>query len=255
MLTNQLSLHERAAKTTHPLNKRLFNLMEQKKSNLAVAADVRKSRQLLDIAKSLGSSICILKTHIDILDDFTCDVTKELLQIAEANNFLVFEDRKFADIGNTVAEQYSGGIYRICDWAHLVNAHPLPGPGVIEGLLSANGKKMNGLLLVAELSSKGNLIDNCYRQQALEMAISYKDFVTGFICQHKISDDPSFVHITPGVNLSAKSDSLGQQYITPEEAITQRGSDIIIVGRDIINAPNPRQKAEEYRQIAWHYYA
>ena len=37
--------------------------------------------------------------------------------------------RKFADIGHTVIEQYGGGMYKIASWAHLINAHALPGPG------------------------------------------------------------------------------------------------------------------------------
>ena len=34
--------------------------------------------------------------------------------------------------------QYSGGVYHISEWADLINAHAVPGPGVIHGLKKVN---------------------------------------------------------------------------------------------------------------------
>ena len=46
-------------------------------------------------------------------------------------------------------------------WAGLVTVHPLPGVGVVEGLKGVMGKG-KGCVLVAEMSSEGNLATGEY---------------------------------------------------------------------------------------------
>lgn len=249
-----IAYSERAQIAKHLLSKRIFTLMEEKKTNLCLAADVTSAEELLELANTVGPHLCILKTHIDIIDDFTPTLTQKLQKLAEEHQFVLFEDRKFADIGNTVMQQYEGGVYKISDWAPLTNAHPLPGSGIIEGLQKVGQPKGNGLLLIAQLSSGGNLIDEAYTKQTVELALRYPEFVVGFICQKRLTDDSSFLHLTPGIQKQSKGDALGQQYNTPEYAICERGTDVIIVGRGIIHAEHPALAAHEYKVLGWNAY-
>ncbi|XP_059141414.1 uncharacterized protein LOC131929318 [Physella acuta] len=240
-----LGYGERAKMCNNPVSRKLFEIMEEKKSNLALSADLSDSKQLLQLIEKVGPYVCIVKTHIDILDDFDQEFTVKLKQLAAKFNFLIFEDRKFADIGNTVKHQFKGGVYHISDWANIVNAHAVPGAGVVHGLKEVDASK--GCLLIAEMSSAGNLATGSYTEAAVKMAEDNKDFVIGFISVSKLSTDPTLIHMTPGVQLESGQDNLGQNYLTPTEVITNRCSDIIIVGRGIYQAADPAEAARQYQ--------
>ncbi|KAG9466858.1 uridine 5'-monophosphate synthase [Eleutherodactylus coqui] len=250
-----LSYSSRAALSDiHPVAKRLFHIMEKKESNLCVSADVTASAELLQLAAELGPSICMLKTHVDILSDFTPDVSSQLRALADQHNFLIFEDRKFADIGNTVKHQYEGGIFKISSWADVVNVHAVPGPGVVQGLREVGEALGRGCLVIAEMSSKGSLATGGYTKAAVALAEEHASFVFGFISGGKVSERLQFLHLTPGVQMQPGGDSLGQQYQTPHDVILNQGSDIIIVGRGILSAKKRPEAAETYRRAGWEAY-
>ncbi len=251
---SRLAYSERADYCLSTSGRNLLQLLDEKQTNLALSADVTSAQKLLDLADQLGPEICILKTHIDIIEDFTPELTEQLRKLALKHHFMIFEDRKFADIGHTVKHQYTGGLYHISSWADLVNAHTIPGAGIVQGLAEAGRKKNRGLILLAEMSSVGHLMTPEYVQETLKIAEQFPDFVIGFITQHALSSDPHWINLTPGVKLEIGHDKLGQQYITPEKAIVENGSDIIIVGRGIIAADDPLLTAQTYRQRAWKAY-
>ncbi|MCJ1403629.1 orotidine 5'-phosphate decarboxylase [Xylographa trunciseda] len=350
--------------SNHPLQVYLYRLISIKRSNLCVSADVHSTTALLRLAEEVGDHICVLKTHADIVDDFGDRTINGLREISQRKKFLIFEDRKFGDIGSTVQSQYTRGPLRIASWAHLTNAHIFPGPAIITALqaaaasalqslarnvsteitagtphisssdssssddddydfgaedgvrpLSHSGRKgsvvtatttisqtvegarrtpaslaraasagegddgdraealealgepplARGLLLLAEMSSEGNLMSAPYTQQCVDAARAHADFVVGFIAQRSLNDRPqdNFVSMTPGVNLPSEAqaassarvgDGLGQQYRTPAKVVAEDGCDVIIVGRGILGAKDRATEAERYRAAAWEAY-
>lgn len=255
---------DRVQLAVNPAAKKFFQLMTTKETNLILSNDESNKEKFLELAETLGPEICALKTHIDIIENFDESVIQKLVELSRRHYFMIFEDRKFADIGHTVQLQYSRGVYHIADWADLVNAHTLPGPGLIEGLkeIALEKNLPRGLILLAQMSSKENLFTPDYTKKTIEMAEKYADFVAGFIGNggnpeelQKLASqvDPKFVIMTPGVNLAQSGDGLKQSYNTPEKAIAA-GSDAIIVGRGIYGADNPVKAAQEYRMAGWRAY-
>lgn len=121
-----------------------------------------------------------------------------------------------------------------------------------------------GLLLLAEMSSVGNLITPEYTDACVQAAQSNTDFVLGFICQRSLNAQPqdNFICLTPGVSLPPEDeedvkiagDGKGQRWRDPAEVVGQDGADIIIVGRGILKADNRRREAQRYQKSAWQAY-
>uniref|UniRef100_A0A3Q2VWV3 Uridine monophosphate synthetase n=1 Tax=Haplochromis burtoni TaxID=8153 RepID=A0A3Q2VWV3_HAPBU len=82
----QLSYSERAELANiYLLASKLLKIMEEKQSSLCVSADVTNSEELLQLAESLGPKICMLKTHVDILE-FLCNKYANNLESLKGEN-------------------------------------------------------------------------------------------------------------------------------------------------------------------------
>uniref|UniRef100_A0A9J2Q253 Uridine 5'-monophosphate synthase n=2 Tax=Ascaris TaxID=6251 RepID=A0A9J2Q253_ASCLU len=249
------SIAARYANAKNPLTKRLLDIMNKKKTCLCVAIDYTKCEEVLKVIEVASDYVCAIKLHADILEDFSKDFVQKLIAAANSGDFIVFEDRKLADTGNTVELQLKKGLYGISSWAHIITVHALPGQPILTALrkvIQQHGTKLNGCLLVAELSTEGALTNsNEYLQGVIELAKANRDVVSGFICQKRCTNDPSFLYWTPGVNLDAASDGAGQQWRSVDKAISEQGNDIVIVGRAITDAADIHTQMRRYRDASW----
>lgn len=229
----------------HPVGKKMIDIALRKKSNLIASADVVSSLELLSLANDIGDKIVALKLHTDIITDFSWDFVNKLRTIAREKDFLLFEDRKFADIGNTQELQFKQGVYKFADWVDMVTAHPIAGEKSFEAF------DPTGVVAIVEMSSAGTLTDNYYVAHALNVAQKSPN-VFAAVAQRQITDD--LLLLTPGVNLESKGDNKGQQYKTPQKVFKEYFTDFIIVGRGIYKANAPVAAAEEYRKQGWDAY-
>lgn len=249
-----LTYKQRATYYTNPIAQRLLTIMETKETNLVFSADVTNKTQLLQLADLIGPEISVLKIHCDIIDDYDQELPKQLRSLADKHNFLIWEDRKFADIGSTTAMQYTGGIFRIADWADIITVHAIAGDGTLQALRSTSATKNCAFLLVAQMSSAKTLTNDSYTEATVQLALQYPDNVIGVVCRKHLSDNPALLHLTAGVQLIEGTDVFGQQYLTPEKVINELQSDIIIVGRGILQAHDPLDQAQRYKKAGWDAY-
>jgi orotidine 5'-phosphate decarboxylase subfamily 1 len=244
----------------HSISRRYMQIACEKRSLVVLAADKKTMHELNQLLEDVGDYISALKTHVDLIDDWSKEGWENFISNAKSKNLLIFEDRKHGDIGK-IARDQMGGIYDSRTWADLITAHLISGPSILDGMQEAweSVNMQGGVLLLAQMSSEGNLLGlPGYTDSVVNIGKSHP-VCFGFIgngsrpnelkeLRKKVGEGKMIW--TPGVNLNTQDAILGQRYGDPEVAILS-GSDAIIIGSGIHNAKSPKDAAKKYAEISW----
>ena len=161
---------ERRVELQTSMGKRLIDIVQEKKTNLIFSADISNMNECLHVIDKVGPYVCVVKTHVDCIKDFNSEWGNRIHLLAKKHNFLILEDRKYCDIGNTTLIQYRNSYQEVHKWADIVTAYCTTGEGMIDALSRDNVQ----MLLIAELSSKGNTLTDKYLHQTLDIAQKYR---------------------------------------------------------------------------------
>jgi len=238
----------------NPLAHRYMETAARKQTLVCLAADMRSVGELIDLVEEVGPYIAALKTHVDMVDDFSSESWQGLVDSAKKHDLLLFEDRKFADIGK-VSQNQMAGVHDIRSWADIVTAHRISGPDIVEGIAAgwADVARIGGVLLLAQMSSSGNLLNADYTDEVIATGRGSPS-VIGFIGNGSSAEEVAALRAkvgdsqmiwTPGVNLAVGDGEMGQRYGHPKGAVLA-GSDAIIVGSGIHGADSRQEAAAEY---------
>lgn len=245
--------------STSEIARKYMEVSARKQSLVCLAADRNTMSGLFELLEEVGPYIAALKTHVDLVDDWSAEKWKVFCTAAKEADLLIFEDRKFADIGK-ISRSQMAGIYDIRSWSDLVTSHLISGPDVVDGLQAGWGDvgRVGGVLLLAQMSSRGNLLSPEYTDQVVTKGREHPG-VFGFIGNGSRPEELSELRKkvgqekmiwTPGVNLAVGDGEMGQRYGDPREAVLA-GSDCIIVGSGIHRSENPRASAKSYAEVSW----
>ena len=142
----------------------------------------------------------------------------------------------------------------------MITAHLISGPDIVDGLQAgwSDVGRQGGVLLLAQMSSRGNLLVPSYTDEVVAKGRSHEG-VFGFIgngsrpaelAELRAKVGTEKLIWTPGVNLAVGDGAMGQRYGDPTEAVLA-GSDCITVGSGIHKSEDPGAAAKAYAEASW----
>lgn len=216
---------------------------------LIVALDAPTAPEGIEIADRLGDAVTFYKIGLGMLTGGGLALANELKDAGKR----VFLDMKLFDIGATVAAATRGLTRFDLDFLTVQGD-----PHVVRAAIEGRGGASTRILAVTFLTS----LDRADLDAAMIEAGAIGDLVVerarraflagadGVIASpqeaaaiHALPEASGRLIVTPGVRPSGAAKGDQKRVATPAEAIAA-GADHVVVGRPILNAPDPRAAAE-----------
>jgi orotidine-5'-phosphate decarboxylase len=228
------------------------------KDKLIVVLDVESARRALDIFHTLKDVAGMFKVGSQLFTAAGPQVVREIVSAGGR----VFLDLKFHDIPNTVA---SAGAEATRLGVSIFNVHACGGSEMMRRTSEAvtetaerEGIKRPTVIAVTVLTSADDSVlaetgfssgtTEQVRRLALLAASSGMDGVVASPHEVKLIratvGRPGFVVVTPGVRPAGSARDDQRRVMTPAEAV-RAGADYLVIGRPILNAPDPARAARE----------
>ncbi|WP_044406179.1 orotidine-5'-phosphate decarboxylase [Thiomicrospira microaerophila] len=215
-------------------------------SPVIVALDFDNQQGALTLVEKLDSTQCRLKVGKELF----AIAGPQLVEKLVTQGFDVFLDLKYHDIPNTVAMACKAAA-NMGVW--MVNVHASGGPNMMaaakEAILSCSHQPILTAVTIltsfdqAQLESIG--MQGTIEQNVLRLArLAKTSGADGVVCSALEASvlrselGGAFKLVTPGIRPAGSATNDQQRIMTPPQAIAA-GSDYLVIGRPITQAPDP----------------
>ncbi|MGB8887460.1 MAG: orotidine-5'-phosphate decarboxylase [Candidatus Korobacteraceae bacterium] len=222
------------------------------KDRLIVALDVPGATQARQIVQSIGDAATTFKVGKQLFTSEGPQFVRELVSSGRK----VFLDLKFHDIPNTVAEAVkSAAELRVA----MLNVHASGGSKMLRAAVEAASQSPHPPLLLAvtvltslsdedmqEIGVCGNVLNQVLRLAALARNAGCGGLVASAKEARELRRElgEGFAIVTPGVRPGGSAIGDQARVVTPADAIAA-GASHLVVGRPILDAPDPARAAAE----------
>ncbi len=222
------------------------------KDRLIVALDVPGATQARQIVQSIGDAATTFKVGKQLFTSEGPQFVRELVSSGRK----VFLDLKFHDIPNTVAEAVkSAAELRVT----MLNVHASGGSKMLRAAVQAASQSPHPPLLLAvtvltslsdadmqEIGVCGNVLNQVLRLAALARNAGCGGLVASAKEARELRRElgEGFAIVTPGVRPAGSAIGDQARVVTPADAIAA-GATHLVVGRPILDAPDPARAAAE----------
>jgi len=225
-----------------------MNNLRANNSKIIVSLDYPDQEQALNLVKKIDPSRCRLKVGKELFTSAGPALVENLI----ARKFDVFLDLKFHDIPTTVAKACCAAA-SLGVW--MINVHAAGGQRMLAMVREEIDKHQHKPLLIAvtvltnlndeDLIATG--VNYSVTEQVINLAkLAKKNGFDGVVCSAqevgKLRDEfgKDFCLVTPGIRPQGTKQNDQTRTMTPTQAINA-GSDYLVIGRPITQAPDPLQ--------------
>jgi orotidine-5'-phosphate decarboxylase len=220
-----------------------------------VALDYPQAGPALELAARLDASACRLKVGKELFTAAGPDLVRALV----GKGFGVFLDLKFHDIPNTVAAACRAAS-ELGVW--MLNVHASGGRKMMEAAREAVDKSASRPLLIGvtvltsmdETGLRETGVASSPHDQVLHLAgLAQQSGLDGVVCSAQEAADlrarfgAGFALVTPGIRPAGADAGDQSRIMTPANAV-RAGSDYLVIGRPITQAPDPLAALQQINQ-------
>ncbi len=225
------------------------------KGRLIVALDVDSEQKAIALVEKLKGEVKLFKIGLELFSSCGPDIVTRIKDLGCE----IFLDLKFHDIPNTVAKT-AASITKL--GVFMFNVHALGGYDMMKKTAEAVSKsarelkvekpKILAVTILTSLDENGLKkigINDSIKKEVLRLAATAKEAgLDGVVASPEEANDirkefgKNFLIVTPGVRPSWAVPGDQKRIATPKDAI-EAGADYIVVGRPIIEAPDPKEAA------------